>query len=98
MILSDREMDLPLRRVDQINDNTIYMIFSDKEMDLPPWRIVYMNENTIYVILSDREMDLSLRRVDLGYVLCMRQIQHFGIFWSIILLLYHLFRIGQALF
>ncbi len=30
-------------------------------------------------------------------MLCMRQIQHFWIFWSIILLLYHLFKIGQAL-
>ena len=28
----------------------------------------------------------------------MRQIQHFWIFWSITLLLYHLFKIGQALF
>ena len=31
-------------------------------------------------------------------VLCMRQIQYFWIFWSITLLLYHLFKIRQALF
>ncbi len=34
MMLSDREMDLSLRRIAYMNDNTIYIILSDREMDL----------------------------------------------------------------
>ncbi len=69
-----------------------HLTASDINATQPGW---YGGYGSWYIIQSQ---SLALDKIIALRILCMRQIQHFWIFWSITLLLYHLFKIGQALF